>query len=149
MKYTLDQSVSIAKTALIKKPGILLLLLFTCFTLISCSKELEIQTNFPFELETMPVPSSVPADQVVEIPCYIKRQGFYQESKYTIRYFQYEGVGSLKFAGDKPFIPNKLYKVPKDSFMLNYRPKTKDKHSFKIWVADQFGNEKTAEFDFN
>ncbi|MBS0027238.1 TraQ conjugal transfer family protein [Chitinophaga sp. 22321] len=149
MKYILSRPLLIVKRCVIKKSGMLLMLLLSCFAFISCSKDLDIQTNFPFELEIMPIPSTVPADQVVEIPCHIKKTGNYTETKYTIRYFQYEGVGSLKFPGDKPFIPNKLYKIPKDTFMLNYRPKTKEKHSFKIWVADQFGNEKNAEFDFN
>lgn len=137
------------RRAIIKKRNLLGALLVGCLVLISCSKELDIQTNFPFTLEIMPVPSKVISGEIVEIPCHIKREGFYQATEYSIRYFQHEGLGSLMFQEDKPFKLNKLYKVPTDSFKLLYRPKSKEGHKFQIWVSDQFGNEKTAEFDFN
>lgn len=147
MKYSISQQ--LLRTGTIKKRSLLIMLLFTFFALISCSKELEVQTNFPFTLEIMPVPSSVVSGEIVEIPCYIKREGYYKDTQYSVRYFQYEGLGSLMFQEDKPFKPNKLYKVPLDSFKLHYRPKSKEGHKFQIWVSDQFGNERTAEFDFN
>ncbi|MGN7706869.1 TraQ conjugal transfer family protein [Chryseobacterium sp. 22543] len=134
---------------IMKKRNLLSVLLIGCFMLISCSKELDIQTNFPFTLEIMPVPSKVISGEIVEIPCHIKREGFYQATEYSIRYFQHEGLGSLMLQVDKPLKPNKQYKIPLDSFKLYYRPKSKESHKFQIWVSDQFGNEKTAEFDFN
>ncbi|WP_431609233.1 TraQ conjugal transfer family protein [Chryseobacterium sp. 'Rf worker isolate 10'] len=147
MKYFFSQQ--LLKGGVIKKQRLYVMFLFICLAIVSCSRELEVQTNFPFELEIMPVPSSVIPGEIVEIPCHIKREGFYQDTRYSIRYFQYEGLGSLMLQEDKPFKPNKLYKVPADSFKLHYRPKSKEGHKFQIWVADQFGNERTAEFDFN
>lgn len=147
MKYF--SSKQFLKTDTIKKWSSFIMFLFLCLGLVSCSKELEVQTNFPFTLEIMPVPSSIEPGEIVEIPCHIKREGYYSDTQYSIRYFQYEGVGRLMFQEEKSFQPNKLYKIPTDSFKLHYKPKSKEGHKFQIWVSDQFGNEKTAEFDFN
>ncbi|MBO9676361.1 MAG: DUF3872 domain-containing protein [Sphingobacteriaceae bacterium] len=119
------------------------------FALNSCDKQLDIQTDFPFELEIMPVPSKIVSGEIVEIPCTIKREGSYNETNYSLRFFQYEGLGTLMLQLDKPLTVNKEYKLPKESFKLYYRPKSKESHSFQIWVTDQFGNEKTAKFNFN
>lgn len=64
----------------------------------SCEKDdLEIQKNFPFELEVMPVPKYVAKGETVEIRCRIIPNGNYTGTTYLIRYFQYEGQGSLRF----------------------------------------------------
>jgi hypothetical protein len=118
-------------------------------SLCSCDRELDIQTNFPFELEIMPVPDHIEKGETVEIICHIKKEGQYNGIKYTIRYFQYKGNGGLMFPSDKPFINNKFYPLQEDSFKLHYKTSSKDQIQFQIWVSDNFGNERTAEFSFN
>ncbi|EJL74378.1 TraQ conjugal transfer family protein [Chryseobacterium populi] len=153
MKYSINP--------LVRKPGIqqkLVTILFIALIifialisifLTSCQKELEIQTNFPFELEFMPVPKNIVADQTVEILCQIKKEGQYSGTRYFIRYFQYEGQGALMFPDYKPFKMNVLYPVEGEKFKLLYKPKSKESHEFEIWISDNFGNERMAEFSFN
>ncbi len=135
---------------MIKRKLRLILFFFTIgILMISCEKELDIQTDFPFQLEVMPVPSEIDGEQTVEILCHIKREGQYNGVKYSIRYFQYEGHGALMFPSSKPFKPNYSYLIPEDDFVLHYKTKSKGSHEFQIWVYDSFGNEKTMEFSFN
>jgi len=123
--------------------------LMAVLSLCSCDKELEIQTDFPFELEIMPVPDHIEKEQTVEILCHIKKQGHYKGIRYTIRYFQYEGRGSLMFPYERPFFNNIYYQIPEETFTLHYKTTSKDQNKFQIWVSDNFGNERTAEFSFN
>lgn len=127
----------------------MLFFLITVMFTSSCEKELEIQTNFPFELEVMPVPTELGGEETVEILCHIKREGQYNAVQYSIRYFQYEGQGALMFPSYKPFKPNFSYLIPEDTFTLYYKTKSKGSHEFQIWVYDNFGNEKTMEFSFD
>ena len=69
--------------------------LMGCF-LASCDDELDIQQSYPFTMETMPVPGKVTKGQTVEIRCERKKEGNYANALYTIRYFQFEGEGTLK-----------------------------------------------------
>jgi hypothetical protein len=123
--------------------------LMAVLSLFSCDKELDIQTDFPFELEIMPVPDHTEKEQPVEILCSIKKKGAYNGIKYTIRYFQSVGDGALMFPNGRPFKPNYSYPLPEENFTLHYRTTSKDKIEFQIWVADNFGNEQTTEFSFN
>ena len=56
---------------------VLLAILTASVTLVSCSKDddLEIQNNFPFEVKVMPVPKDVANGQAVEIRITIQRNG--------------------------------------------------------------------------
>lgn len=121
----------------------------SCFLLSSCEKELDIQTDFPFELEFMPVPKNIVAEHTVTIKGHIKKDGHYKGTKYYIRYFQFEGKGILMFPDFKPFLPNVTYPLGREDFILLYQPKSKESHEFQVWIIDNFGNERTAEFSFN
>ena len=63
---------------------------------ISCEDDLDIQTNYPFEVEVMPVPTKVLRGQTVEIRCHLAKEGDYKNTLYTIRWFLYDGTGSLR-----------------------------------------------------
>ena len=67
-------------------------------TLASCDDDMDIQQSYPFTVETMPVPNKVTKGQTVEIRCELKRTGEFANTLYTIRYFQFEGEGTLKMA---------------------------------------------------
>ena len=64
--------------------------------LTSCESELEIQQSYPFTVETMPVPKELNRNETAEIRCELKSEGDFDGTVYTIRYFQYDGEGSLK-----------------------------------------------------
>ena len=65
---------------------IFLAILTASVTLVSCSKddELEIQNNFPFEVNVMPVPKDVANGQTVEIRITIQRTGNYSNTQYFL-----------------------------------------------------------------
>lgn len=66
------------------------------FCLSACDNELDIQTAYPFKLETMPIPGRITKEQTVEIRCTLVRQGRFADTRYSIRYFQYDGTGVLR-----------------------------------------------------
>ena len=75
------------------------------FTLVSCDDDMDIQQSYPFTVETMPVPNKVTKGQTVEIRCELKKTGDFANTLYTIRYFQFEGEGTLKMDNGITFLP--------------------------------------------
>lgn len=129
----------------------LLLLVFTSATVLSsCDKEeLEIQQNYPFEVKVMPVPGDVTSGQTVEIRITIERSGNFSDANYFIRYFQFDGQGTLRYYSEPPYLPNDLYQLPATQFRLYYTSQSTVSQSFDIWISDNFGNEKQVSFQFN
>jgi len=120
-------------------------------SLVSCSKddELEIQNDFPFEVNVMPVPKDVANGQTVEIRITIQRTGNYSNTQYFLRYFQFDGQGSLRYYDDPPYLPNDLYPLTTEEFRLYYTSTSAVSQSFDVWISDSFGNEKQLTFQFN
>ena len=73
-------------------------------TLASCDDDMDIQQSYPFTVETMPVPNKVTKGQTVEIRCELKKTGEFANTLYTIRYFQFEGEGTLKM-DERHYLP--------------------------------------------
>lgn len=116
----------------------------------SCEKdELEVQQNYPFELKVMPVPGEVKNGQTVEIRVTIERSGNFNDANYSIRYFQFDGQGTLRYHDELPYMPNDLYQLSAMQFRLYYTSQSTLSQSFDIWVSDNFGNEKQVSFQFN
>lgn len=130
---------------------VLLAILTSSVALVSCSKddELEIQNDFPFEVQVMPVPKDVSNGQTVEIRMTIKRSGNYSNTQYFIRYFQFDGQGTLRYYNEPPYLPNDLYPLPTEQFRLYYTSASTVSQSFDVWISDSFGNEKKLTFQFN
>ena len=128
------------------------LILLLCMLILnsSCNKDkLDIQMNFPFELNVMPVPKGVAKGKTVEIRMTIKSSGNYQGTEYFIRYFQFDGTGTLQYWNHTPYEPNDLYVLADKEFRLYYTSSSAVSHAFDIWVSDTFGNEKQMSFQFN
>ena len=119
------------------------------FFLASCDDELDIQQSYPFTLETMPVPNKVTKGQTVEIRCEMKKEGNYDNALYTIRYFQFEGEGTLKMDNGITFLPNDRYLLENEKFRLYYTSGCSEAQNFIVVVEDNFGNAYELEFDFN
>lgn len=116
----------------------------------SCSNdELEIQNNFPFEVKVMPVPKEIGNGTTVEIRLMIEPTGNYSNTQYFIRYFQFDGQGSLRNNDEPPFLPNDLYPLLAKQFRLYYTSNSIVSQSFDVWISDNFGNEKQLSFEFN
>lgn len=118
--------------------------------LSSCNKdELDIQQNYPFEVKVMPVPKGITNGQTVEIRITIQRSGDFKDANYFIRYFQYDGQGTLQYYNDAPYMPNDLYPLAQTQFRLYYTSQSTVSQSFEIWISDNFGNEQQVSFEFN
>jgi len=130
---------------------LLLAILSGSISLVSCSKddELEIQNDFPFEVNVMPVPKEVADGQTVEIRITIQRTGNYTNTQYFLRYFQFDGTGTLRYYDELPYLPNDLYSLPTEQFRLYYTSTSTVSQSFEVWISDSFGNEKQISFQFN
>lgn len=129
----------------------MLILVFTSVAMLSsCDKdELEIQQNYPFEVKVMPVPGDVASGQTVEIRITIERSGNFNDANYFIRYFQFDGQGTLRYHNEPVYQPNDLYPLPATQFRLYYTSQSAVSQSLDIWISDNFGNEKQVSFQFN
>lgn len=103
------------RVKLLSMATVLFVGLMGCF-LASCDGELDIQQSYPFTVETMPVPGKVTKGQTVEIRCEMKKEGNYANALYTIRYFQFEGEGTLKMDNGITFLPNDRYLLENEKF---------------------------------
>ncbi|MBL7867186.1 MAG: DUF3872 domain-containing protein [Flavobacterium lindanitolerans] len=130
---------------------VFLVILTASVTLVSCSKddEFEIQNDFPFEVNVMPVPKDVVNGQTVEIRITIHPTGNYSNTQYNLRYFQFDGTGTLQYYDEPPYLPNDLYSLPTEQFRLYYTSTSAVSQSFEVWISDSFGNEKQLSFQFN
>ena len=116
----------------------------------SCSKDdLVIQNNFPFEVEVMPVPKGITKGNTVEIRLTIQPTGNYINTQYFIRYFQFDGEGTLRYYNEPPYLPNDLYPLQARQFRLYYTSASTVSESFDVWISDNFGNEKQLNFEFS
>ena len=123
--------------------GLIAILCVTLFT--SCKKELDVQQNFPFEVKVLPVPKQLPLGATAELRLEILPTQVYRENAYSLRYFSFEGKGSLRFEKGAPFIPNDTYPLPQKVFRLYYTAHSLGSHAFTLWLIDRFGNEKKIE----
>lgn len=130
---------------------VLLAILTVSVSMVSCSKddELEIQNDFPFEVNVMPVPKDIANGQTVEIRIAIQRTGNYSNTQYFLRYFQFDGQGTLQYFDEPPYQPNDLYPLTTEQFRLYYTSTSSVSQSFDVWISDNFGNEKQISFQFN
>ncbi|KYH08201.1 DUF3872 domain-containing protein [Chryseobacterium cucumeris] len=131
---------------------------FKCFLLLfviglfiqSCEKDdLEIQQNYPFKVSVMPVPKDIAKDEYVEIRIKILPEGNFADTKYYLRYFQFEGTGKLQYYNTQPYFPNDIYPLYEKEFRLYYTSTSEVSQSFTVWLSDSFGNENKIEFQFN
>ncbi|MFH6972644.1 DUF3872 domain-containing protein [Flavobacterium petrolei] len=127
---------------------VLLVILINSVT--SCGKdELEIQDDFPFEVKVMPVSKEITNGNSVEIRLTIQPTGNYSNTQYFIRYFQFDGQGTLQYYDEQPYLPNDLYPLRAKQFRLYYTSGSTVSQSFDVWISDNFGNERQLSFEFN
>ena len=117
--------------------------------LTSCESELEIQQSYPFTVETMPVPKELNRNETAEIRCELKSEGDFDGTVYTIRYFQYDGEGTLKLDNGLVLQPNDRYLLENGKFRLYYTSECDESQSLTITVEDNFGNAFEWEVEFN
>lgn len=119
------------------------------FCLPACDRELDIQQAYPFTVETMPVQKHIAKGQTAEIRCTLKREGRFEDARYTIRYFQPDGRGRLKMDNGTVFKPNDRYPFDKEEFRLYYTSASTDQQTIDVYVEDNFGQMAKLSFEFN
>jgi hypothetical protein len=124
-------------------------MLLLLFSVTSCDKDLDVKTDFPFELQVMPVPKSVVKGESVTIRCNLKTKGNYVGTTYYIRYFQFDGKGKLLLGDYKALKPNDLYNLTDQQFRLHYVSESTVSQAFDIWVSNNHGHEQKLSFQFN
>lgn len=118
-------------------------------TFIACDDEIGVQQSYPFTVETMPVPGKIAKGETVEIRCELKKEGDYENTLYTIRFFQFEGTGTLKTENGIVFKPNDRYLLENEKFRLYYTSGCEDAQNFIVVVEDNNNQSFEMEFDFN
>lgn len=115
----------------------------------SCDSELDVQQQYPFTVETMPVPKQLAKSETAEIRCEVKSEGDFDGTVYTIRYFQYDGTGSLKLENGTVFKPNDRYLLEDAKFRLYYTSQCDEAQNLVVVVENNWGDWVEMEFDFN
>ncbi len=128
-----------------------MLVALVAVALVSCDNDLDVQQGYPFTVETMPVPKRIVKGETVEIRCELKREGRFSDARYTIRYFQPDGKGSLRMDDGMVLLPNDRYPLDREVFRLYYTSECEDQQSIDIYFED---NGEPAQlflrsFDFN
>lgn len=119
--------------------------LFCC---ISCNDDLDIQQSYEFTVETMPVPKELAKGETAEIRCTLKRSGEFADALYTIRYFQFDGEGTLSLNNSLVLLPNDRYLLEDGQFRLYYTSGCEESQNFVVVVEDNFGKSCELEFEF-
>ena len=116
---------------------------------VACDNEVDIRQAYPFTVETMPVQTRITRGKTAEIRCELQRAGRYDETRYTIRYFQPDGKGSLRMDDGTVFLPNDRYPLDREVFRLYYTSASSDQQTIDIYVEDNFGQCVQLSFRFN
>ncbi len=112
--------------------------------LTSCSDDLDVQQSYPFTVEVMPYADKIAKGQTVELRFEIKPEGNYANTLYTIRYFQYDGEGSLKLVDGPVLVNNDRVLLESKTFRLNYTAKSDEAHKFLVVVEDLCNGQHTS-----
>lgn len=119
------------------------------FCLSACNRDLDVRQSYPFSVEAMPVQKSIAKGETAEIRCTLKREGNFAGTRYTIRYFQSDGKGTLKMDNGTVFQPNDRYPLTKEEFRLYYTSLSTDRQTIDIYVENNHGQMEQFSFDFN
>lgn len=120
------------------------------FWLTSCEDDLDVQQSYPFTVNVMPFGDKIKQGQTIELRFQIKPEGNYTNTMYTIRYFQYEGSGTLKLVDGPVLTNNDRVLLDSKTFRLTYTAKSSEAAKFGVWIEDNFGStpwEQTFEFN--
>ncbi len=124
--------------------AILSLVIAAVCSLTSCSDDLDVQQSYPFTVEVMPYADKIAKGQTVELRFEIKPEGNYANTLYTIRYFQYDGEGTLKLVDGPVLVNNDRVLLESKTFRLNYTAKSDEAHKFLVVVEDLCNGQHTS-----
>lgn len=113
-----------------------LFLSLTAFLFTACNDDMDVQQAYPFTVETMPVPTRIVKGETVEIRCELQREGRFSDARYTIRYFQPDGKGTLRMDDGMVLLPNDRYPLDREVFRLYYTSECEDQQKIDIYFED-------------
>ena len=97
----------------------------------------------------MPIPKDIANGETIEIRLKIIPIGSFSETQYYLRYFLYDGSGTLQYYQNPPYLPNDTYQLSQKEFRLHYTSNSTVSQSFDVWIFDSFGNEKQINIQLN
>ncbi len=116
----------------------------------SCSDDLDIQQEYPFTVEAMPVADKIAGGQTVEIRLEINEEGSFSGTLYTLRYFQPDGNGILKMEDGTVLKPNDRYLLGEKKFRLYYTSKsTNEVQTIDLYFENNWLDVRQLSFSFN
>ena len=129
----------------------ILFLGLAAFLLSACNDEMDVQQSYPFKVETLPVPTRIVKGETVEIRCELKREGRFSDARYTIRYFQPDGKGTLRMDDGVVSLPNDRYPLDREVFRLYYTSESENQQTIDIYFEDNSEPAQICQltFDFN
>ena len=130
--------------------GFIAVLFALVFSLCSCDDDLDVQQSYPFTVDVIPFSDKISQGETIELRFEIKPEGNYASTLYTIRYFQYDGDGTLKLVDGPVLVNNDRVLLESKTFRLNYTAKSSGAHKFLVVVEDNFNStpwEQTFEFN--
>ncbi|ETK10772.1 hypothetical protein T231_03135, partial [Tannerella sp. oral taxon BU063 isolate Cell 6/7/9] len=109
-------------------------LLLAGFCWVGCDRRLDVRTVYPFQVTTMPIPKTLTLGEEVEIRCTLAPERIVKGTRYTLRYFQYDGRGALRIGGrrSKSLTPNDRYAIAPGHFSLYYHSLFAERQSLEI-----------------
>lgn len=137
------------KRTSIFKAAAFLLVVAVSFTLASCEDDMDVNGTYPFTVETMPVPTRLAQGETAEIRCQLKREGRFSDARYTIRYFQPDGKGTLRMDDGMVLKPNDRYPLDREVFRLYYTSECADQQKIDIYFEDNDDQMFMLSFSFN
>lgn len=120
------------------------------FSFTSCSSDLDVQQEYPFTIEAMPVADKITNGETVEIRLEIREEGSFAGTLYTLRYFQPDGSGLLKTEDGTVLKPNDRYLLGEKKFRLYYTSKSANEaQTIDLYFENNWGELQQLSFDFN
>lgn len=121
----------------------------TAFLFTACNDDMDVQQAYPFTVETMPVPTRIVKGETVEIRCELKREGRFHDARYTIRYFQPDGKGTLRMDDGMVLLPNDRYPLDREVFRLYYTSACEERQTIDIYFEDNSGPAQLFQLTFS
>lgn len=121
---------------------------FFCFS--ACDSELDVQQEYTFTVEAMPVADKIVNNETVEIRLDIKEEGNFTGTVYTLRYFQPDGAGIVKMADGTVLKPNDRYLLNEKKFRVYYTSRSANEaQTIDLYIENNWGGIRQLTYDFN
>lgn len=142
-------SLRVFTDALLTTALMTLLLITSLFSLSSCDDEIHYIQEYQYQVETLPIPSTISQGETVEIRCSIIEGESWDGAEYYLRYFQTKGSGVLKDQDGNIFTPNDLFKVSNKQFNLYYTSTSSESQELDITFFNNFSTKNEISLKFN